>query len=474
MKVLFVSVEAYPFMKVGGLGDVAHGLPKALKGKGVDIRIIMPKYKLTKKLKKKLKFVTRFKTYVGWKTIECSLWSIIEDGLHYYFIDNPFYFYRENAYGYGDDEERFIAFSKGVLESIKYIEDFTPDVIHCNEWHSALIIPLKKIYYEEEDKYKSIKTVFTIHNIMYQGQCHKDILWMLGIDEDKYYKDDELKNNEGINMMKWAIKYADKVTTVSPSYGEEIKEEHNGFGLNKFIKDKGEDFKGILNGIDYEVFNPEEDSNLFRRYNIDSIQLKGENKIELQRELGLEENSEIPLVSLVSRLTEQKGIGLLISNLDELMKRNIQLVIAGTGQAIYEESLKILSERYKGRLAVVLKFDTSMSSKIYGASDLFLIPSKFEPCGLTQMISMRYGTLPLVRETGGLKDTVKEFNQLTGLGNGFTFKDYSAIDMIEALDRALLLYKNNKMWILAQKNAMLQDNSWNLSANEYYELYKKV
>ncbi|MDD7796423.1 glycogen synthase [Clostridium sp. 'White wine YQ'] len=474
MKVLFVSVEAYPFMKVGGLGDVAHGLPKALKGIGVDVRIIMPKYKLAKKLKKKLKFVTRFKTYIGWKTIECSLWSAIEDGLQYYFIDNPFYFYRENAYGYGDDEERFIAFSKGVLESIKYIGDFTPDIIHCNEWHSSLIIPLKKIYYEEEDKYKSIKTVFTIHNIMYQGQCHKDMLWMLGIDEEKYYKEDELKNNEGINMMKWAIKYADKVTTVSPSYAEEIKEEHNGFGLSKFIKDKGEDFKGILNGIDYEVFNPEEDSNLFRRYNIDSIQLKRENKIELQRELGLEEDCEIPLVSLVSRLTEQKGIGLLISNIDELMRRDIQLVIAGTGQTIYEESLKILSEKYKGRLAVILKFDISISSRIYGASDLFLIPSKFEPCGLTQMISMRYGTLPLVRETGGLKDTVKEFNNLTGIGNGFTFKNYSAIDMIEALDRALTIYKNKEMWNLVQKNAMLQDNSWNLSAKEYYELYKNA
>lgn len=469
MKVLFVTAEAYPFAKVGGLGDVALGLPKTLKTKNVDIRIIMPKYRFPKHYKNKIKTLAKYETFIGWRTVSCTLGYCKHKGLDYYFIDNPDYFYREKVYGYGDDDERFIFFSKAVLEAIKYLKDFTPDILHCNDWHSSMVIPLKDVYYKE-DKYKNIKTLFTIHNLAYQGQFGKDTLWMLGIDEEIYYVEEELKHHEGINFMKWAINKSDIVTTVSPTYSEEVKEKYYGFGLDKVIKDKGNSFIGILNGIDYDSFKVPAEYKTVHRI----IDYKKTNKRKLQEKLSLHVDDEIPVISIISRLTSQKGIGLLVANIHEILDRGMEVIVSGTGESYYEEVLKELESKYKGKVKVVIDFNVNLANEIYLASDLFLIPSKFEPCGLTQMISMRYGTIPIVRGIGGLKDSVEEFNFLTERGNGFIFNKFESRDMLDALDRALELYNNKELWSKVIENAIYSDNGWEKGAEEYKSMYVRL
>lgn len=474
MRVLFMTAEAYPFVKVGGLGDVAWGLPSALKDIDVDIRLIMPKYKFPKSYRKNIKIIARYKTFIGWKTVDCTLGHCKLNGLDYYFVDNPEYFYRKNVYGYGDDDERFIFFCKAALEGIKYLEDFTPDIVHSNDWHSALGVTLKDIYYKDDKRYKDIKTVFTIHNMAYQGQLGRDALWMLGIDEDIYYNEKELKYHEGINLMKWAINKADMVTTVSPTYANEVKESYYGFGLSEYVINKGNRFNGILNGIDYSVFNPQVDKSIYKKYDENSLENKKLNKLELQRELELNIGEEIPLISMICRLTNQKGVGLLISSVQELIDRGMEVIISGRGEECYEEAVMELEKRYKGRVKGLINFDMTLANKIYAASDMFLIPSKFEPCGLTQMISMKYGTIPIVRSTGGLKDTVREFNLITNKGNGFTFKNYDCRDMIDSIDRALQVFRDKESWSSLVLNAIREDNSWGKSAEKYKELYYEL
>lgn len=469
MKVLFVTAEAYPFAKVGGLGDVALGLPKALKEKSIDIRVIMPKYKFPKYYRKKIKILAKYETFIGWRTVPCVLEYCNYKGIDYYFIDNPDYFYREKVYGYGDDDERFIFFSKAVLEGIRYLKDFVPDILHCNDWHSSMVIPLKDIYYKE-DKYRNIKTLFTIHNLAYQGQFGKNTLWMLGIDEERYYTEKELKHNEGINFMKWAISKSDMVTTVSTSYSKEVKEKHYGFGLEKVLKDKDENFLGILNGIDYNLFKVPIKNGTIK----DLIKYKKVNKRKLQEKLNLVVDENTPIISVISRLVNQKGISLLISNIQEFVDRGMEIIISGTGESYYEEVLMELESRYKGRVKTIIDFNINLANEIYLSSDLFLAPSKFEPCGLTQMISMRYGTIPIVRAVGGLKDSVKEFNFLTKKGNGFVFKDFESRDMLDSLDRALDIYRNKNLWNKVVENAFYSDNSWNKGAEKYKDIYDKL
>lgn len=473
MKVLFVTAEAYPFIKVGGLGDVAYSLPKALIDSEIDIRVILPKYKFCKKIRRKMKLIATYKTYIGWKSVDCELWYLKVNGIKYYFIGNSFYFYRSNVYGYGDDDERFIYFSKAVLEGMKYMKDFEPNIIHCNDWHSSMVIPLKKLYYKDNEVYENIKTLFTIHNIAYQGVFGKDTLWMLGLN-DEDIKDSDLEYFDGISFMKWAISESDKINTVSKTYAEEIKEEYFSFGLSQTIRKKKSNLVGILNGIDYEIYNPLKDRELFFNYDSSQINLKAANKLEIQRQLLLEEYENIPMLCIVSRLVDQKGIGLIEAAMHLLIKRNIQLIIIGSGSEYFENSLKYLEKKYNDKLRVITEFSNERAKQVYAASDLFLMPSKFEPCGLGQLIALRYGTIPIVRATGGLKDTIREYNPYNEDGNGFTFKEYSVEQIIECVDRAINIYKDKNRWNNLIVSAMSEDNTWEKSSLEYKKLYKNI
>jgi starch synthase len=475
MEVLFVTAESYPFMKVGGLGDVSYALPKNLIEMGVDIRVIMPKYRFPKKIKRKMKKIAHFTTYIGWKTVDCNLFTIKSEGVQYYFIDNPFYFYRTNAYGYHDDHERFIFFSKAVLEGIKYMGDFKPNILHCNDWHSALVIPLKSTYYLGNTIYDNIRTIFTIHNILYQGVYGKDILWMLGLDESKYFTDSTLKYYEGISFMKWAILTADRITTVSKTYSEEIREPELGYGLNNILEKRKQLLSGIQNGIDYEVFDPAADRDIYFNYDLYNLDNKYKNKLKVQEELSFKVDKEIPLISMITRLTDQKGVGLLEGIVGQLMELDIQLIIIGTGEDHYEQDLRYFSKKYNNKFRAVIEFNETLSKKIYSASDMFLMPSKFEPCGLSQLIAMRYGTVPIVRSTGGLKDTVIDYSEYTGEGDGFTFKGYDALEFYNVIKRAVDIFNRDKvLWKKLCTRIMSKDNSWKVSSYKYKRLYEKL
>lgn len=474
MKVLFVTAEAYPFMKAGGLGDVAYSLTKALRNINIDIRIIMPKYKLPKKIKKKMKKLSDYKTYIGWKIVDCSLWYLEWNDIPFYFIDNPYYFCRERAYGYSDDEERFIYFSKAVLEGIKYLGDFRPEVIHCNDWHTALCIPLKNIYYMGSEIHKNIKTVFTIHNICYQGTCSKDSLWMLGLDENKYFIDEELKHHDGISFMKWAILKSDVITTVSKVYSNEILKPWIGYGMEDVLKKRRKNLFGITNGIDYNIFNPEKDKEIWNNYNENSLENRRLNKLKLQEQFKLIIDKDIPVIAVICRLTEQKGFSLIENSISRLVDRNFQIIIMGDGESYYKNMIKYMQEKYRGKVRAIPYFNTTLSKQIYSGADMFLMPSKFEPCGLGQLIAMRYGVVPIVRETGGLKETVIQYNKYTEEGTGFTFINYDVEAMIETIDRAYEIYKDKEKWIKLQKSIMKRDNTWSKASGLYEEIYKSL
>nr|WP_278246264.1 glycogen/starch synthase [Clostridium polynesiense] len=410
---------------------------------------------------------------MGWKTVECTLTSLEYEGLVYYFIENPYYFKRSSPYGYHDDAERFVYFSKAVLEGIKYMEDFTPDILHCNDWHTALMIPLKDAYYGEEAPYRSIKTVFTIHNMLFQGNFGKEALNMLGLSEDKYYTEDMLKHYEGISFMKGGLAAADKITTVSRTYAEEIKLPWFSYGLETMIKKRSRDLKGIVNGIDYEAYNPEKDIELFYNYSSKDFHLKAENKLKLQKELKLTEDKSIPLISIISRLSDQKGIELIQEIMPSLMDMNIQLVIVGGGFESYENMFKHYSSKYPQKVSVNIPFNRELSKKVYAASDIFLMPSQFEACGIGQLIAMRYGAVPVVRKTGGLKDTVKMYDENKGTGSGFLFKNYDSQEFLHEIKRSLKLFNQKDNWNKLVKRNMNKDSSWKSSAEEYMEIYNK-
>ncbi len=474
MKVLLVGSEANPFIKTGGLGDVLGSLSKALNRIDVDARVVIPKYKsINSKFEKNLKFLKSFNVKVGWRNQYCGVFEGICDGVKYYLLDNEYYFSRDKVYGYFDDGERFAFFNRAVLKLLKEI-GFKPDVINCNDWHTGMIPVLLKLEYRKDYFYKNIKSVFSIHNLKFQGVFPKEILpELFGYDLEAYYNG-SLAFDNGVSFMKGGIIYSDKVTTVSYSYVNEIKTEEYGERLDAVLRDRDCVLSGILNGIDYDEFNPEDDKYIYDNFNKYDLYGKKRNKEKLQRELGLPINSDAAMIGIVSRLTNQKGLDLIIDIADRLLQHNIQLIILGTGDLSYENHFIGLASRYRDKVSTNIKFDNELAHKIYAASDMFLMPSLFEPCGLGQLIALRYGTVPIVRETGGLKDTIKPYNKYTGIGNGFSFRNYNANELLGIIEYALDLYKNKNTWNSIVIQALDSDNSLNKSANEYKKMYSDL
>lgn len=474
MKVLFVTSEANPFVKTGGLGDVMGALPQSLQNLGVDARVVLPKHKNIKSdYVKNLEFVKWFMVPVGWRNQYCGIFKYEYKSVTYYFIDNEYYFNRDGLYGYDDDAERFAFFDRAVLCFLKEI-DWQPDIINCNDWQTGMIPVLHKLEYSKDTFYSNIKTAFSIHNLLFKGIFSADIL-------PNYFGYDYLpmangsvELHGGASFMKGALNYSDVITTVSNSYAEEIKTPQYGEGLDGLLREKSFKLKGIVNGIDYEEFNPEEDNFIFKKYNYEDLSGKTENKILLQKELGLPQKANTPMIGLVSRLTNQKGCDLIISIIDRLLQNDIQVVILGTGDYLYEETFRNLQYRYPDKISANIKFDNGLAHKIYAASDMFLMPSLFEPCGLGQLIALRYGTIPIVRETGGLKDTIYPYNEYNKVGNGFGFKNYNSNELMAITEYALNLYKNKEHWKGIVKQAMESNNSWEKSAQEYNKLYKEL
>ncbi|EOD00597.1 glycogen synthase GlgA [Caldisalinibacter kiritimatiensis] len=474
MKVLFASAEVVPFVKTGGLADVASSLPKALKKLGVDIRVILPKYSdIPKEYKNKMEFIKSFNVRVGQKEEYCGILYLEYEGVSYYFIDNEYYFKRDGLYGFYDDGERFAYFNRAILETISLIE-FKPDIIHCNDWHTGMVSPLLKAHYKYREEYSNIKTVFTIHNLKYQGIYPPEILDSLLNLGMEYYHVEALEFYGGVSFMKGGINYSDIITTVSKSYSKEIQTPDYGERLDGLLRKRKDDLYGIVNGIDYDIYNPDDDSHILNTYNVECIDEKYNNKLELQNLLGLPVDKEVPMIGMVSRLAHMKGIDLLLQILDELMQLDIQIVVLGTGETYYESVLREYSKKYPDKLSANILFDNSLAHKIYAAADVFLMPSLFEPCGLGQLIALRYGTLPIVRETGGLNDTVTSYNEFTGEGNGFSFTKYNAYDMLYTIKRALKFYHDKNIWCKLVEAAMNGDYSWKNSAKEYIKLYEKI
>ncbi|MNO15075.1 Glycogen synthase [compost metagenome] len=472
MKVLFAAAEAHPFVKTGGLADVIGALPKALKGAGVDVRVILPKYRgIPEKFVSQMEHVAVLTVPIGWRNQYCGIERIVYDGIPVYFIDNEYYFGRDGIYGYLDDGERFSFFNRAVLECLETL-DFQPDVLHCHDWHAAVIPLLLQAHYRHNPFYSEIRTVFTIHNLLYQGVFPYSVLGeLLGLD-DSYFLGVEYYGN--VNFMKAGIVYSDHITTVSPTYSEEIRTAYYGYGLDGLLSSRADSLTGIVNGIDTKIYNPASDAQIYTRYR-SNLAKKAENKLALQQELGLPVAPYIPMVAMVTRLVDSKGLDLLTRVLDELLYYDdIQFVLLGTGDEVYERWFREAQWRYPTKLSSQILFNDALSRKIYAASDLFLMPSKFEPCGIGQLLALRYGSIPVVRETGGLNDTVHAYNEETGEGNGFTFKDYNAHDMMFTLRRAVSFYHKPEHWKKVTKNAFAGDYSWNVSAQQYMDIYKKI
>ncbi len=472
MNILFISTEADPFAKSGGLGDVIGSLPRELKKQGVDARVMLPLYKsIRDKYHTQLKFIQGFTLMLSWRTQYCGIFEMEYEGVTFYFVDNEQHFNRDAYYGYYDDGERFSYYSKAALEVLSVI-DFVPDILHCSEWQTALVPVYLKTLYKDNPAYSKLKTVFTIHNIEYQGKYDPVILHdLLGLSE----ADRGILDYDGmINFMKGAIVTCDKLTTVSSSYAEEIIYSFYGKGLENIIKENNYKMVGILNGIDTKRYNPAKDSGIAAKYSKNKPDNKKKNKSALQNELGLDENSEIPIIAMIGRLTEHKGIDLVVNVFDEMMQEQIQFVLLGTGEIQYEEFFHQKAEGYSGRMSVSTGFSAELATRIYAGADLFLMPSVSEPCGLAQMISLRYGTIPIVRETGGLKDSIHPFNPETGKGNGFTFQSVNAQDMLDAIRRAIYFYWNKEQWNILVNNGLNEDFSWKSASKEYLRLYKEI
>lgn len=473
-KILFVGSEAVPFASTGGLGDVLGSLPAALKNadSDIDVRVVLPMYQsISEKYKQLGSLVTEFTVQLSWRRQYCGVWEYKLGNVTYYFIDNEYYFKRPSLYGSYDDGERYAFFCKAVMDMMPKI-DFVPDILHCHDWQSALCVIYLKRKYCYDEVYSKIKAVYTIHNIGYQGIYNFDILGdVFGLDSwDRYI----VEYDGCINLTKGAIVCCDKLTTVSPNYAEEIKTEYFSCGLHHIIQMYSGKVCGIINGIDTSLYDPSSDKSIEKNFDISSISAKVENKLALQRELGLPENRDVPMVAMVSRLASHKGFDLVRRVADDIMESDIQLVLLGTGECELEDFFADLALRYPEKCAVKLAFDKNLAKRIYASADMFLMPSKSEPCGLAQMIASRYGTVPIVRETGGLYDTIKPFDPVEEVGNGITFKTYNAHDMLDAIRRALSLYNDSAKWGKLIKNAMGMDFSWNASALKYIEMYSNL
>ncbi len=471
MKVLYAASEALPFIASGGLADVAGSLPQALRKRLIGCRVVMPLYDgIKQELKDSMKFITNISVPVAWRRQYCGIFEARAGGVIYYLLDNQYYFKRDALYGFYDDAERFAFFSRAILEILPHI-DFKPDIIHCNDWQTALTPLYYSTMYANQPGYENIKTVLTIHNIQYQGVYGEELLDnVVGID---HAHKSLIEYDGAVNLMKGGIECANAVTTVSPSYAKEILDPWYSHGLDTILRERSYKLRGILNGIDVENYNPETDKDVFKNYSVDNMRGKAVNKRELQKLLGLPEKSDTPVMGMVSRLVSHKGLDLCKAVLDELLSTtDIQLVVLGSGDYQYEEFFRGLAERYPDKVGLCLGFIPDLARKIYAGSDMFLMPSKSEPCGLSQMVALRYGSIPIVRETGGLRDSVSDSGD--GEGNGFVFSSYNAHDMLHAIRRAVAGYQDKKGWPILVKRAMESDNSWGKSANEYIRMYKEV
>lgn len=471
MKVLYVASEANPWMASGGLGDVAGSLPIALRKRLIGCRVVMPLYDSIKpELKEKMKFITSISVPVSWRRQYCGIFEAKLNGVVFYFLDNQYYFKRDGIYGHFDDAERFAFFARAVLEIIPAI-GWKPDIIHCNDWQSALTPLYYSCYYATRMGYENIKTVFTIHNIQYQGKYGNELLQdVLGIAPEYY---DLIQYDGLVNFMKAGIECSNKVTTVSPTYAKEILDPWYSHGLDPILNQRSWKLCGILNGIDTDSYNPEADASLWKNYNADDFSAKAENKAELQKMMGLAVKPETPLVGIVTRLVGHKGVDLMKEVLEKsLWERDIQYVVLGSGEWQYESYFRGLHDKYPDKVGLRLGFVPDLARKIYAGADMFLMPSKSEPCGLSQMVALRYGTIPIVRETGGLKDSITDSGD--GEGNGFTFKTYDAYDMLGAIYRAVDAYNSKDYWKKLVERALRCDMSWGKSANEYIKMYKSL
>ncbi len=474
MKILFVASEAMPFVRSGGLGDVAGALPKALNAQGHDCRVIIPFYKeeIKETYRDSFRFVASTFVDLCWRRQYCGVFEAVYDGVTYYFVDNEYYFKRKGLYGQFDDGERFAFFSKAVLEVLPLI-DFFPDVLHANDWHTALAPVFLDVFYRASEDYQHIKTVFTIHNIEFQGKYGDTLIGdILGLPD---WARPLVMNGDCVNFMKGGIECSNAVTTVSETYAQEILDPFYSYGLEGILSNRRYKLHGVVNGIDQNLYDPKTDTKLFSTYTVRNYAAKkAENKKALCEMINLPYDENRPLISMVTRLTEQKGLDLVGAVIDDVMRADVQVVVLGTGDWKYENMIKSVQDRHPNKFRAIFAFSSDLASKIYGASDIFLMPSKFEPCGLSQLIAMRYGTVPVVRETGGLKDTVPAFNPETGEGKGFTFKTYNAYDMLDAIWRAYATFNDKANWDKIVKNDMKSDFSWAASAKKYVEIYQNL
>ena len=476
MKVLFVASEAAPFIKTGGLADVMGALPKALQALGVEPALVIPNYEgVGEAYKNAMETVYEGSMDLSWRNQYLGVKKLVQDGIPVYFIDNEYYFKRDKLYGYDDDAERFAYFSKAALAMLHYI-DFKPDVIHTNDWHTGLLGAYLKEDFMQDPYFQGMKNVYTIHNLKYQGVYGRNIVEdVLGLPLRLLYNGN-IENAGDVNFMKAGMCYADFITTVSPSYAEEITYPYFGEGLEDYVALCAGKISGILNGLDEQEYNPETDPYIPVRFDASNVLLKKPlAKEALQRELGLTVNREIPVLGMITRLVEAKGLDLVMHIMDELMEEQVQLVVVGTGDEEYADALRELAWRHPGSVSVNILFNEGLARRVYAGSDMFIMPSRYEACGLSQMIAMRYGTVPVVRETGGLKDSVINFDKyITPEGNGFSFANFNAHELLFTIKRGLTCYAAKPLWEKIVYNAMHSDNSWNRSAQAYADLYAHI
>ncbi len=473
MRVMFAASEAMPLVKTGGLADVVGALPKALAKQGAEVTVVLPKYEaIPQEIAEAAKTIAVTEVQLGWRRQYCGIQEIVVDGVRFLLIDNEFYFKRGQLYGYGDEAERFVFFSVAVLEMLDKLGRM-PDILHCHDWQTGLIPFLLRTRYANRPGYRNIRTVYTIHNLQYQGVFSRELLQELLTTGDDSFTEDSLEFYGAASCMKGGLRFADKLSTVSFTYAREIQSEEYGEKLDGVIRQRSHDLWGILNGIDTDVYNPMTDPNLAVNYR-DSLEKKRRNKLALQRELGLPENAGVPLIGIVSRLTQQKGFDLIAEALSELLEERIQLVVLGSGEPGIEDMLRGALLANRDKMAIWFGFNEGLARRIYAASDLYLMPSRFEPCGLSQLIALRYRSVPIVRETGGLKDTVAPYNEYTGTGNGFTFGPPTAHDMLYTIRRALSFYGDAEHWERIVANGAKNDYGWESSAELYCKLYREL
>ncbi|MEW9698893.1 glycogen synthase GlgA [Paenibacillus sp. SI8] len=474
MKILFAAAEAVPFVKTGGLADVIGALPKELTRLGLDVRVILPKYgDIPAKYRNAMTSLAAFDIYVGWRKQYLGVDVLQYEGVTFYFVDNEYYFKRSGLYGFGDEAERFAFFCRGVIEALPVL-DFQPDVIHCHDWQTGMIPVLLKAHYGHLPFFNGIRTVSTVHNLKYQGVYGQSLMKELFGLSDDHFSGLALELHGGASFLKGGLLYSDRITTVSQTYADEIQTPYYGEHLDSLLRHRKDQLTGIVNGIDYELFDPMSDPHLVVNYR-DSLPKKQQNKLALQERLGLPINGDVPMIALVTRLVQQKGLDLIQHVLPEILSLDIQLVVLGTGEESYETMFRHAAAAHPDKVSAQITFSEPLAHQIYASSDMFLMPSQFEPCGIGQLIAIRYRSVPIVRETGGLRDTVQPYNEFVGEGTGFTFSHYNAHDMLHTIRRAVFFYKNDhEAWNRIQQNMKKIDFSWKKSAQQYISLYKEL